>query len=58
MPSKIELILEIIWQADASADMARLCYEKSEFASNICYSSLLELVNGMLQSFQIEGECQ
>jgi len=55
MPSKRELILEIIWQADPSADMARLCYERSEFASNICYSSLFKLVNGILQSFQAEG---
>ena len=55
MPSKRELILEIIWQADPSADMARLCYEKSEFASNMCYSSLFKLVNGILQSFQAEG---
>jgi hypothetical protein len=55
MPSKRDLILEIIWQADPSSDMARLCYERSEFASDICYSSLFKLVNGMLQSFQAVG---
>jgi len=52
MPSKMEMILEIIWRADPSADMARLCYERSEFGSDICYSSLYTLVNGVLQSFQ------
>ncbi|MFZ2473378.1 MAG: DEAD/DEAH box helicase [Methanothrix sp.] len=55
MPSNRELILEIVWQADPSADMARLCYEKSEFASEICYCSLFRLVDGMLQSFQAVG---
>lgn len=55
MPSKTELLLENFWQADPSLDMARLCYERSEFASNICYSSLFKLVNGILQSFQAEG---
>ncbi len=52
MPSKMEMILEIIWRADPSADMARLCYERSKFGSDICYSSLYTLVNGVLQSFQ------
>lgn len=55
MPSKSDLILEIVWQADPSADMARLCYEKSEFDSDLCYSSLFKLVYGMLQSFQAVG---
>ncbi|MGB5099858.1 MAG: hypothetical protein WBN94_04585, partial [Methanothrix sp.] len=55
MPSNRELILEIVWQADPSVDMARLCYEKSEFASDICYCSLFKLVDGMLQSFQAVG---
>jgi hypothetical protein len=55
MPSNREMILEIVWQADPSEDMARLCYEKSEFVSDICYYSLFKLVNGMLQSFQAVG---
>jgi hypothetical protein len=55
MPSKKDLILEIVWQADPSVDMARLCYERSEFSGNICYSSLFKLVNGLLQSFHVVG---
>jgi superfamily II DNA helicase RecQ len=51
MPSKKDLIMEIVWQADPSADNARLCYERSEFAGNICFSSLFKLVDGLLQSF-------
>ncbi len=57
MPSKMKLILEIIWQADPSMDMARLCYERSEFGSDMCYSSLFKLVNGLLQYFPGKGEC-
>ena len=55
MPSKRNLILESIWQADPSLEISRLCYEKSSISSEICYSSLFKLVNGLLESFKVEG---
>jgi hypothetical protein len=55
MPSKRDLILESIWQADPSLEISRLCYERSGFSSEICHSSLFKLVNELLESFKKEG---
>jgi hypothetical protein len=55
MPSKSGLILESIWQADPSLEISRLCYERSGHSSEICYSSLFKLVNGLLEALQAEG---
>jgi hypothetical protein len=55
MPSKKDLILESIWQADPSLEIARLCYERSELSSGICHLSLFKLVNGLLEAFKAEG---
>ena len=55
MPSNRDLILKSIWQADPSLEMARLCYERSGFLSEICYSSLFEIVNGLSEVFKAEG---
>jgi len=55
MPSHRDLILKSIWQADPSLEISRLCYEKSGFLSEICYSSLFEIVNGLSEVFKAEG---
>jgi hypothetical protein len=55
MPSQRDLILKSIWQADSSLEISRLCYQRSGFPSEICYSSLFELVNGLLEYFKAEG---
>jgi superfamily II DNA helicase RecQ len=55
MPSKKDLILESIWRADPSPEISRLCYEKSGFSNEICYSSLFKLVNGLVEAFKAEG---
>ena len=49
MPSKSGIILESIWQADPSLEISRLCYERSDHSSEMCYSSLFKLVNGLLE---------
>jgi hypothetical protein len=36
-------------------EISRLCYQRSGFPSEICYSSLFELVNGLLECFKAEG---
>ncbi len=55
MPSKRDLILENIWRADSSLEISRLCYEKSGILTDICYSSLFELVGGILKIFKTEA---
>jgi hypothetical protein len=55
MPSKSGLILECIWRTDPSLEISRLCYEKSEHSSEMCYSSLFKLVNGLLEALPAEG---
>jgi hypothetical protein len=55
MPSKSGLILECIWRTDPSLEISRLCYERSEHSSEMCYSSLFKLVNGLLEALPAEG---
>lgn len=55
MPSQKESILKSIWQMDTSLEMSRFCYEKSENSSEVRYSSLFELVNGILGTLETEG---
>jgi hypothetical protein len=58
IPSQRDFILESIWKADPSLEISRLCYERSGFSSEICYSSLFKLVNGLSQAFKAEGVWQ
>jgi len=58
IPSQRDFILESIWKADPSLEISRLCYERSGFSSEICYSSLFKLVNGLSQAFKVEGVWQ
>jgi superfamily II DNA/RNA helicase len=55
MPSKRDSVLESIWQADSSLEIARLCYEQSEFADELHYSSLFKLANGLIEALKGEG---
>lgn len=54
IPSKKDLILKCIWQADPSLEISRLCYERAGFSSEISYSSLFKLVDGLLEVFKAE----
>ncbi|VVB70769.1 Uncharacterised protein [uncultured archaeon] len=55
MPSQRDVILKIIWQTDPSLEISRFCYEKSDFSSEICYSSIFKLVNGLLAINKAKG---
>ena len=54
IPSKKDLILKRIWQADPSLEISRLCYERAGFSSEISYLSLFKLVDELLKVFKAE----
>jgi len=58
MPSQKEAILKSIWQTDPSLEISRLCYEKSESSNEVSYSSIFELVDGILGTLEAEGVLQ